>query len=42
MQLLVNTAASSSNDNNADRAGYEPRGTLQRPGGGAELKDERR
>jgi len=34
--------ASSSNYNNADRAGYEPRGTLKMPGGGAELKDERR
>lgn len=42
MVLTANAMAYKGSDSDADRAGGDPPGTWKRPGGGAELKDERR
>ena len=40
--LTANAMAYKGSDSDADGAGDGPPGTRKRPGGGAELKDERR
>lgn len=42
MVLIANAMAYKGSDSDADGAGGGPPGTRKRPGGGAELKDERR